>query len=490
MFLNRNISLIALILLFLVTMAGPVFAQNSPEANVERAEKLIVEGKLQEAYDIYTALWISDASNTYYRFRVGLLKGWMGNFEASENHLRELVSDYPANLEYRMALVRVLSWQEKFDDVYIAADKLIQIDPQYAASYGLKSQALLWDSRRMRAQKIAHKALEIDSTESISTAVLESLTTEMAPVLESFYVRPWDSDRTYLHILGQRLQFGILPGLMGTFSWTYIDTENKNSGVGAESWNTNFGVTYIHNRNWLYRGGIGFSSYPNSTLGIGTNASIQYSHKRSINNISFNRYGLNEAPGLILNRIFANIIKLNSRLALDLHEFEVEPEVMFLSDDNYRLGFLATYRYKIEKGPFSIQPGARYRIQGFERTVLGQGYFSPKVSNWLAVTGDINWMSENNRYYATTNAEVGLQRITLHGQNPNDPSMSYSFNLLAGTQFNEKFHAEAGYLYSNLLNISSQASTGIENYWYQMWQIRVRIFFDKKYNPLTRGVYK
>ncbi len=475
------------VLIIVLSLSDSVHAQRDIESMIIRAERLIEEDKLEEALEAYLEVLELLPENFEVRFKVGLLYGWNSRFEEAELTLKQLHEEFPEDGDVTLALVRVLSWQEKFSEARALGRNLVAQNPENAEAHALLSQVNLWNGNVNLSHRRVKKALEIDKEQPLARSILLTLHESMAPSLETFLNLPWDIDRTHLVIYGQRFEMGVIPALRVHVNWASFHTENRRTGQQADARVLGAGVTWQNSRPWVFRGNIGTTLFPDNTLNTGAvfngALSAQYNYRYSIHSLTLSRFALTESPAMVFNRITVNGLGYSWYRKWDQHMFTISPELAYFSDENFRFSLQGLYKYTIETGDWQLQPGAKIRYMGFEQSRLGQGYYAPERMFTGALTADINWVPENRKWSALLHAEIGMQTVKNFGVNATDPSLSYNLNPVITYTHNKHWYFEAGYLYSNMLTMSTESSA--TDFWYQMFHFKVRINFSKKVNPFT-----
>ncbi|MCH8495722.1 MAG: tetratricopeptide repeat protein [Balneolales bacterium] len=477
---------LAFLILFSAS-AQLLHAQQNEIPGEEEARALFDQENHEEALKAYRLIYQDNPDNYEARFRVGLLLGWTGRYKEARNHLRTMHEDMPDDLDVSFALIRVLSWNSEFRRAHHYIDKVLAEEPSNETARALKAQVYLWQGRVNRAWLTSGELLQITPDNELALQTRTAIHTTAAPSLESFYARPWDSDRTHIHTIGQIARIGVHPGTDVSFRWSYTQSESRTAQISRSTTALSAAVAHQIDARWLLRGGLGASLYPDGDgafTGFSAGFSTQYRFRNLTTNAFYNRYGLADTPTLINNRIFINELGLSSVWERNAHSIFGRVEYAFLSDDNARVDFLTEYGYTIDLNSFAYRPGIRFNYRSFERTILGQGYFSPEWLTYGTFAQQLSWNPTETQFYGRIAAELGVQQFQVHLQDANDPTFRYQLEAMAGYRFNEFWEVETMYTYSNLINLNTASAD--DSFWYNMIRVTIRIRFEPYRNPFVR----
>jgi len=133
-----------------------------------------------------------------------------GELDAAVEAYREAVAREPDNIDYQVALARMLILTENTDEGLVVAEQAILTDPESAKGYAIKAMALDWQGNPEQAVVEALRAIEIDPEYAPARAYLAEAyvdlgrwtqareQAEMAIRLDPFDV---DARRNYAYLL-------------------------------------------------------------------------------------------------------------------------------------------------------------------------------------------------------------------------------------------------------------------------------------------------
>lgn len=461
-------------------------AQTNQSERISEAEIHIQNEAFGIALTIYKSLWEEYPDNYDYRLRVGLILGWDKQFRRSESHLRSMLNDYPGNIEVGTALMRVLSWQRKFDQTSSVGNALLQLHPNNDQILSILAQASKWNNLQAEAYKLAQEALRNNPDNITALNIVREIENEFAPFLEGYVAFPWDSERTHLSIYSLRAGMALSPSTKLMVNYSKFDAENRNANFSTRS-STLFGTLSNQiNAQWHVSAVLGATMYPeingqDNKNTVSGGLAIRYSKFDYSIGLVGNRYSINESPALILNRINFNTIGIVYRYTDLKWTLIFDPEYISVSDKNERISSNLILNYGIEIDDFVFKPGFKARYLSFKNSSVGSGYFAPDVLRFGLLSADLDWTNSKQSVLISLIGDIGLQQVKFFGVEAEDPKLSYTVGIKLQYQLSDSFELETTYNYSNIASITEISQT--DNYWYQVFNIRLRYTFNSKLNP-------
>jgi hypothetical protein len=281
----------------------------------------------------------------------------------------------------------------------------------------------------------------------------------MRPDSETRLMNPWDSDGNSTLILTETVGFSVRPGLNGVVRVRAIDNGSSVFGwSGGARWNR-FSAT------------LGVNAYRESKrLDLDASVSARFSNLL----VFANRYGLYDTPVLIRRNVSVTELgatHLYRRAALTLASTST---LAAFSTGNQRVAVSLDLGRAIALGDLTLTPGATTSVSAFLKNDPTGGFFAPKW--WSVTTARIQsvYAPASTAFYAGVNAQSGVQMIAPYGAERIGPDLSYAVDVNVGYAPSQDLQIEAGYLYSTLVNATTQA-TG--SYWAQRLGLRVFLRF-------------
>lgn len=465
---------IAAIICFLIIFSAPgtLLSQHTGIPSPEYADSLFTAGKHDQALIAYNRLLEIESDNYLYRFRAGLLHAWTGSYIRAEELLTELFAQNPADLDVGAALIRVISWQNRFDEALTLTEALLTQAPFNETLRALEVQLTFWNGQPGKANRMATALLQDYPDNTTATQVKASIRQSMQPLSITSYVRPWDVDNTRIHSLSQFVQSGVKPGTFVHLRASYSVAENTFTTQNARVWQTSLGVRQQLQAHWWLRADLGVSGNDEQTIGFAPSTSVQFIRGEVAASFALARYPITDTPFLISQALYLTESVLIGNYAAGPHEINGRIIAGWLSDSNRRVLLSASYAWQTKLAEITYTPGFVSEYRSFNTP--GTGYFAPDWQYWTSIRQQVRY-DENTSYFGEVTLETGLQQFKIHGLEAEDPASKLEINILAGYRPAPGWELELGYTYTNVAGLSTQSAAG--DYWGQVVRGRVQIQF-------------
>lgn len=451
---------------------------------VQKAKEHIEREEYSQALRIYIELWEQEPENYDFRLMVGLIKGWMGQYNESERHLRAMLRDYPENVEVGTALVRVLSWQHKYDSAISVGEDLLEFHPENEDLLSAVAHTYYWGGDYARSLNLAERVVELNSDNDIVNRLVRDIYVMNAPSITVGTILPRDSEGTRLNMFYLRGVAAIRPATRLGLTFEYFDTFNDKIGdfTDRKAWSIGANLTHTISHKFRLRGDIGITGYPstNSTENdhrVTGGLDVRYNTGKHTLHTNYSRYTINESPFLIDRHLMLDQFMLVYRYRHRKLTLFAEPSYAHFSDGNNRYSVLISSLYEIDWDRSFYRPIIRFRHTRFQDTVLDMGYFSPENMTIATIGLNTEFRSGDGNRILLVNANTGFQKIS-HPALSGDPMLVYDIDARISQQAGRDFRIEAGYLYSN-----SQAESlvsGSDSYWYRALRLSIRYQFTDR----------
>lgn len=467
-------------LTIIASLSYSVLAQNTDSSKVIEAESLISVQKFSPALAIYHELWQNNPSNYDYRLKVGLLLGWLKQFQDSQNHLELMLVDYPDNIEIGTALMRVLSWQHRYLESIDLSKKFEKLYPDNIDLLLITAQTYFWIGAYPESELYTQRILELDENNSVANGLNKDLITVQAPWVDSGIVFGWDSEDTDLLVIGARGQAEVSNRTRFQLGLDRFDTTNNR--IIREGNATSVSGTLLHNLNYLWniRGDIGLASYGQEITNRGNlflfgGLDIRRTTGKHTTNLTINHSPILESPILLDNRIRITSALISYRYRHLNYTFLAIPHLSRFSDGNGRQSLLLLLNYSTDGDKFRARPGIKAQYTAFDNVVVNNGYFSPEQLSTLLASVELDRSEIGGEYQFLLAGDLGFQKID-HPVVNSDPKLLYRVDVRFVWSPGVNFRLSAGYEYTNLQTVSALSTSS--DYSYQSTNLRIRYQFN------------
>lgn len=165
------------LLLLLASFPGQALAADREEA-LARAQEQVEAGDYDSALEIFRQLAAADPQDLEARIWIARLESWQGNYELAERLYREVLQIAPGNLEAELGLVDVLSWQGRYREAEERLEGLEAADPRNVTILLRQAKLARWQGRRKEARDGYQKVLEVDPGNPEAEEALEAIRLE------------------------------------------------------------------------------------------------------------------------------------------------------------------------------------------------------------------------------------------------------------------------------------------------------------------------
>ncbi len=449
-----------LLVLMLVLSLRPAFAQtDSLTIFIERQD-------WGQAILLLNARLIERPGNADIRFKKAQVTAWSGDFRSAIVQLRALTSEYPEYTDAVILLARTHSWDGDYDAAETLYRRVQQSDPQYADALAGLAQVAFYRGDLTSAYVQTSSILNRYPTNDIAKLVRSSIQQGMKPESITSIIMPWDSDENRANLFSERLQFGWRPDVTAQMRFTAVNSLSGRFNTDEQAYAMLGGAQYQR-----YTALIGGTYYPSSSK-----MDLSYSMSARFTDIIFysNRYGLFDTPSLIARHVSLTELGATHLLLRGAHTLVSTATLATISIGNQTATASLDYSWSRQSGDFTLTPGAASRFTTFLKDDPTGGIFAPKWWNTTTAKLISAYRPASSRFFAESTANLGLQTVAPYGAPISGPELSYAVDLRVGYAANQDLLIEAGYLYSTLLNTTTQAA---DQYWVQRLGITVTARF-------------
>ncbi len=441
-----------LLLMFVILPLTASAQTDSVRVYVERQD-------FQSAIRLLDSVLTQDPENPELRYRLAQVTAWSGAYPSAIAILRKLVADIPSYSEAVVLLARVHSWNADYNQAETLYRSIVKEDPAYGDAQAGLAQLAFYKGALNEAYVLSNSVLVDFPENEVALQVRNSIQKGMRPESETQWMMPWDSEGNRGWVVSESVGFALRPGL-GAF----VKLRAVDNGASVFSWT----------------GGARWSRYSAS---LGANAyrqtrriDLEFSGSaRFANSVIFaNRYGLFDSQALIDRNVSITEIGGIHLYRRATQTLTSTSTFAAYSTGNQRIAVSLDYDKSFVLGEVTFRPGAVTSVSSFLKNDPTGGFFAPKWWNVSALKAATNYRPATSRFHASLTAQLGAQTIAPYGAERIGPDLSYSFDLSAGYTPSQDLQIVAGYLYSTLLNTTSQAN---DSYWAQRLGIRVFIRF-------------
>jgi tetratricopeptide (TPR) repeat protein len=441
--------------LLLALTLGPIAAQ----AQTDSVSVYVERQQWTEAIRYLNVSLSTDPVNPELRFRLGQVLAWSGDFTGSVTLLRDLLADVPKYGEATILLARVHSWMGDYDLAEALYASVAKTDPSYPdALAGLAQLAFYRGDLNTAYVASGHVLRSYPSNETART-VRESIRKGMRPDSETRIMNPWDSDGNTTWMVTETAGFSLRPGLSGFVRVRAVDNGSTVFGwTGGARWNR-------------FSASLGLNAYRQAErLNLDASVSARFSDLL----LFANRYGLYDTPVLIRRAVTVNELGAAHLVRRGPLALASTSTLAAYSTGNQRVSASVDLGRAIALGDLTLTPGAATSMSAFLKNDPTGGFFAPKW--WSVSTAKLQtvYAPASSPFFLSVHAQSGVQIIAPYDAERIGPDLSYAIDASAGYAPSQDLQIEAGYLYSTLVNATTQAGG---SYWAQRLSLRIYLRF-------------
>jgi len=401
----------------------------------------------------------TEPANPELRFRLGQVLAWSGDFNGSVTQLRALLADVPRYGEATILLARVHSWMGEFDQSKALYASVANTDPSYPDALAGLAQVAFYQGDLNTAYVAAGDVLRSYPSNETARTVRESIRKGMRPDSETRIMNPWDSDGNTTWMVTETVGFSVRPGLNGFVRFRAVDNGTSVFGwTGGARWNR-------------FSASLGLNAYRQAKrLDLDASVSARFSDVI----VFANRYGLYDTPLLIERAVSVTELGATHLVRRDALILASTSTLAAYSTGNRRLSASIDLGRAFALGDLTLTPGATTSMSAFLKNDPTGGFFAPKW--WSVTTGRLQtvYTPAASAFFVSLNAQSGVQMIAPYDAERIGPDLSYAVDANVGYAPSQDLQIEAGYMYSTLVNATTQA-TG--SYWAQRLALRIFLRF-------------
>lgn len=150
-------NLYVLVAIACMWLVNPAKAQTYTEA-----QELAFEGKFIESIQMLKSLYKKDTSNIETRLLLGRVYSWNQNYDSSARVLKKVVRRQPTNIEALQALSTTLLWDKKYEESIKYTDKALEEQPTNEDLLVLKTKAYMGLGMYTEAEETADQLYAIN----------------------------------------------------------------------------------------------------------------------------------------------------------------------------------------------------------------------------------------------------------------------------------------------------------------------------------------
>jgi len=401
----------------------------------------------------------NDPANPELRFRLGQVLAWSGDYATSIQVLRVLLNDVPTYGEATILLARVHSWKLDFEQAKALYASVSKTDASYPDAQAGLAQISFYQGDLNAAYVAAGDVLRSYPANETARLVRESIQRGMRPDSETRIQSPWDSDGNSTLIVTETVGFSLRPGLTNTIRFRAVDTGTSVFGLtGGAKWNR-------------YSASLGVNAYRQAKR-LDLDASISARFTSII--VFANRYGLFDTQALIDRSISVTEVGATHLYRRATHTLASTSTLAAYSSGNQRVSASLDYGKAIALGDLTLTPGATSSFSSFLKNDPTGGFFAPKW--WSVNTAKLSsvYSPASSAFNMSMSAQAGMQTIAPYNAERIGPDFSYAIDLSVGFVPSQDLQIEAGYMYSTLVNATSQGGGA---YWAQRLSLRAFLRF-------------
>lgn len=393
------------------------------------------------------------------RFRMGQVLAWSGDYSGSISTLRSLLSDVPTYGEATILLARVHSWKQDFAQAETLYSSVAPSDPSYPDARAGLAQLAYYRGDLNAAYVASTDVLNAYPGNETATLVRESIRKGMRPDSETRFQAPWDSDGNSALILTETVGFTVRPGLSGVVRFRAVDNGSTVFGWSAGArWNR-------------YSASLGVNAYRQAAR-LDLDASLSARFTSFV--VFANRYGLFDTRTLIDRSVSVTELGATHLYRRGTQSLASTSTLAAYSTGNRRVSASLDYGKSHAFGDVTLTPGATTTFSSFLNNDPTGGFFAPKW--WSVNTAKLTsvYSPAFSAFHASLTAHLGVQTIAPYGAERIGPDLSYALDASIGYSPSQDLQIETGYLFSTLINTTSQGGT---SYWAQRLGVRLFIRF-------------
>lgn len=439
-----------LLVMMLVLSVRPASAQtDSLTIHIERQDWqkaiLLLNARLQER-----------PGDADIRFRKAQVTAWSGDFRSAIVQLRALTNEYPEYTDAVILLARVYSWNGDYATAETIYRRVPESDPQYVDALAGLAQVAFYRGDLTSAYVQTSVILDHYPTNDIAKLVRSSIQKGMTPESITSIVMPWDSDQNRSFVFNERVMFGLRPEVTAQVRLTAVKSQNDLFNTNEQAYVMMGGAQYQR-----YTALIGGTYYPGSS-----SVDVSYTMSARFTDIIVysNRYGLFDTPSLIARKVSLTELGATHLFLRGAHTLVSTTSLAAISTGNQTAAASLDYSWSRQSGDISLTPGAATRFTTFLKDDPTGGIFAPKWWNTTTAKLHAAYRPASSRFFAESIVNLGLQTVAPYDAPISGPELSYAIELRVGYAANQDLLVEAGYLYSTLLNTTTQAA---DQYWVQ-----------------------
>lgn len=427
-----------------------------------QTDSVMVYAERQEWASAIRQLSISlqnDPANPELRFRMGQVLAWSGDYSGSIRTIRLLVADVPSYGEAIILLARVHSWNQDFDQAKALYASVSKTDPSYPDALAGLAQVSFYQGDLNTAYVATNDVLRSYPSNETARLVRESIRKGMRPESETRIQSPWDSDGNSTLILTETVGFSVRPGWSGSLRFRAVDNGTSVFGLtGGTRWNR-------------YSAALGVNAYRQAKR-LDLDASFSATFTSLI--VFANRYGLFDTQTLIDRSISVTELGATHLYRRATHTLASTSTLAAYSSGNRRVNVSLDYGKAIALGDLTLTPGVAASVSSFLKNDPTGGFFAPKW--WSVNTAKLSsiYRPASSAFNASLSVQAGAQTIAPYDAARIGPEFSYALDASVGYTPSQDLQIDAGYLYSTLVNTTSQGGGA---FWAQRLSLRAYLRF-------------
>jgi tetratricopeptide (TPR) repeat protein len=442
-------------LLLMALILGPIAAQ----AQTDSVSVYVEREQWADAIRHLNTSLLADPANPELRFRLGQVLAWSGDFKGAVTHIRALINDVPTYGEATILLARVHSWMGEFDQAHALYSSVAKTDPAYPDALAGLAQLAFYRGDLNTAYVAANDVLRSYPGNETAKAVRESIRKGMRTESETRVMNPWDSDGNSTWMVTETVGFSIRPGFNGFVRVRAVDNGSSVFGwTGGARWNR-------------FSASLGLNAYRQAKrLDLDASVSARFSNLL----IFANRYGLYDTPVLIERAVSVTELGASHLMRRGTLALASTSTLAAYSTGNQRVSASVDLGKALALGDITLTPGATTSMSAFLKNDPTGGFFAPKW--WSVTTARLQsvYAPASSPIFLSLNAQSGVQLIAPYDAERIGPDLSYAIDASVGYAPDQDVQIEAGYLYSTLVNATTQAGG---SYWAQRLSLRVFLRF-------------
>jgi tetratricopeptide (TPR) repeat protein len=380
---------------------------------------------------------------------------WNGKYSQARTAISALLNQYPTNKRVAALKATLGMYTGTFSKSIEVYQAILKKDStSFDGNLGI-ANAYRAQGNLDKAYVFAKKTLRFYPNQKDATALIKTIETSLAPVIETVAAYTEDNGDNQAYAAGITATLPFSHRFKTVFSYGYRTTENRTTKNMAYNTNASIGARYrVVNNTWV-EGTLGFVK-ANADVNDYTDVNgsvfvksrplpLQYLE------VGYSRTLQNFNAALIDEKIFMNNYSLNYNMGTNIN-LGWYTGLMHTqqTDGNTRNLLFTSLYYTFTKSP-ALKVGVNYQYVGFKNQVPTL-YFSPSKYQAAEVFLDLSGTAGKWNYAA--NAAGGLQFVE-------DDEATTLFRLEAKLQYvvSERFQVGA---YGKYSNIASATAAGFE----------------------------